>query len=138
MLSENIKKLRKQKGLTQEELAVRLNVVRQTVSKWEKGISVPDAVLLEKIADILDTNVSTLLGKTVEPESDSTQIAEQLARISEQLAIKNRRWHIFWKVFGISAAIILLLNVVLVIAGGYAYQEITEQADVTVYNESVE
>ena len=73
MLSENIKNLRKQKGLTQEELAVRLNVVRQTVSKWEKGISVPDAALLEKLADILDTNVSTLLGKIVEPENDMTQ-----------------------------------------------------------------
>lgn len=39
MLNENIKNLRKAKGLSQEELAIKLNVVRQTVSKWEKGVS---------------------------------------------------------------------------------------------------
>ena len=39
MFSENLKLLRKKKGLSQEELAVRLNIVRQTVSKWEKGVS---------------------------------------------------------------------------------------------------
>ena len=48
MLQENIKVFRKERGLTQEELAIRLNVVRQTVSKWEKGLSVPDAELLQK------------------------------------------------------------------------------------------
>ena len=49
MFSENLKTLRKQKGYTQEELAARLNVVRQTVSKWEKGLSVPDAELLLRL-----------------------------------------------------------------------------------------
>ena len=39
MLNENIKNLRKSKGLSQEELAIKLNVVRQTISKWEKGVS---------------------------------------------------------------------------------------------------
>ena len=39
MLNENLKTLRKQRGLSQQELAVRLHVVRQTVSKWEKGVS---------------------------------------------------------------------------------------------------
>lgn len=138
MLSENIKNLRKQKGLTQEELAVRLNVVCQTVSKWEKGISVPDAALLEKLADILDTNVSTLLGKIVEPENDMTQTAEQLARISEQLAVKNRRWHIFWKVLGIGAAIILFLSMILWIVGNHEYQNTTEQRAATVISETME
>ena len=38
MLNENIKKLRKAKGLSQEELAIKLNLVRQTVSKWENGV----------------------------------------------------------------------------------------------------
>lgn len=50
MLQENIKTFRKDRGLTQEELAIRVNVVRQTVSKWEKGLSVPDADTLQKIA----------------------------------------------------------------------------------------
>ena len=122
MLSENIKNLRKQKGLTQEDLAIRLNVVRQTVSKWEKGISVPDVTLLEKLADVLDTDVGTLLGKTMEPGNDTTQTAEQLARISEQLAIRNRRWCIFWKVLGIGVAVILALNLLLAFIGSYSYQ----------------
>ena len=61
MLKENIKTLRKAKGLSQEELAIKLNVVRQTISKWEQGLSVPDAEMLIKLAEVLDTNVSTLL-----------------------------------------------------------------------------
>ena len=65
MLSENIKAIRKSKGLSQEELAVKLNVVRQTVSKWENGLSVPDSDMLIYIADVLETPVSTLLGETV-------------------------------------------------------------------------
>lgn len=69
MLNENIKNLRKAKGLSQEELANRLNVVRQTVSKWEKGLSVPDSSMLISLADELDTSVSILLGETV-PEHD--------------------------------------------------------------------
>ena len=63
MLNENIKKLRKSKGLSQEELAIKLNVVRQTVSKWENGLSVPDSSMLIALADELDTSVAVLLGE---------------------------------------------------------------------------
>ena len=66
MLSENIKSLRKAKGLSQEELAIKLNVVRQTLSKWETGLSVPDCDMLIKLAEELDTTVSVLLGENVE------------------------------------------------------------------------
>ena len=59
MLSENIKAFRKTKGLSQEELAARLNVVRQTISKWEQGLSVPDADLLIALSEALETPVST-------------------------------------------------------------------------------
>ena len=89
MLNKNLKTMRKAKGYTQEELAIKLNVVRQTVCKWEKGLSVPDAEVLSKIADILDTKVSILLGETITDEDDHGVIAEQLAKISEQMAIKN-------------------------------------------------
>lgn len=65
MLNENIKALRKTKGLTQDELAIRLNVVRQTVSKWEKGLSVPDAEMLQRIAEVFEVNVSQLLGAPI-------------------------------------------------------------------------
>ncbi|MBC8924487.1 helix-turn-helix transcriptional regulator, partial [Escherichia coli] len=49
MLNENIKAIRKSKGLSQEEIAIKLNVVRQTISKWEQGLSVPDSDMLISI-----------------------------------------------------------------------------------------
>ena len=85
MFHENLKTMRKAKGYTQEELAIKLNVVRQTVSKWEKGLSVPDADALCKIADVLDTDVSTLLGEEIVEETDKSAVAQQLAKISEQM-----------------------------------------------------
>lgn len=61
MLNENIKAIRKSKGRSQQELAIKLNVVRQTVSKWEQGLSVPDSDMLISMSKILETPVSTLL-----------------------------------------------------------------------------
>ncbi len=90
MFAENLKKIRKDKGYTQEELAKELNVVRQTVSKWEKGLSLPDVDILSKIADILETDVNVLLGGQMTTTSQS-EVAKQLAKINEQLIIKNRR-----------------------------------------------
>ena len=89
MLAENLKALRKAKGLSQEELAARLHVVRQTVSKWEKGRSVPDADLLIRLAEELDATSAALLGPEVPPEAERGGTAEQLARIAEQLAVKT-------------------------------------------------
>ena len=65
MLSENIKARRKSKGLSQQELAIKLNVVRQTVSKWEQGLSVPDAAMLISLSEALETPVSVLLGENL-------------------------------------------------------------------------
>ena len=109
MLKENIQTFRKERGLTQEELAIRLNVVRQTVSKWEKGLSVPDADLLQQIAEVLEVSVSQLLGEEKEMEQGRNEIAEQLARINEQLAIRNRRSKRIWTVAGIASAAVLLV-----------------------------
>ena len=71
MLKDNIKTIRKSKGLSQEELAIKLNVVRQTISKWEQGLSVPDSELLVSLSDALDTPVSTLLGENVTEQKDN-------------------------------------------------------------------
>ena len=79
MFQDNLKALRKKKGITQEELAARLNVVRQTVSKWEKGLSVPDSELLIKLAEILEVPVSRLLGSKIEAEEQPDALAEQLS-----------------------------------------------------------
>ena len=103
MLKDNIKNLRKEKGLSQEELAIKLNVVRQTVSKWERGLSVPDSSMLISLAEELDTSVNVLLGESVEEKTpnddvDIKAIAERLEVINLQLArrsemkIKLVRW----------------------------------------------
>ena len=108
MLNENLVKARKERGLTQEALAVKLNVVRQTVSKWEKGTAVPDADTLCRIADALEVSVSVLLGDTATQEStDTASIATSLAQINEQLAIRNRRAANVWKAVCLIALIVI-------------------------------
>lgn len=120
MLSENIRSLRKSKGLSQEELAVRLNVVRQTVSKWETGLSVPDADALIGISEALETPVSALLGESAAaPEPDELRtISEKLEVINFQLAqrkaARQRAWHL---TFVFLSAAILLMFAILAAAG---------------------
>lgn len=92
MLSENIRAVRKSKGLSQEELAVKLNVVRQTISKWEQGLSVPDSNMLISLSEALDTPVSVLLGEIVEQTevNDLKVISEKLEIINLQLAMSRK------------------------------------------------
>ena len=114
MLSENIKSARKSKGLSQEELAVKLNVVRQTISKWEQGLSVPDSDMLIAISEALETPVSALLGeKIIESEADDIkEISEKLEIINLQLAQRKimRRKVVHW----------LFISLCLIIAVGFA------------------
>lgn len=110
MFGENLKTLRKQKGFSQEELATRLHVVRQTISKWEKNLSVPDADTLIRLAEILEVSVSELLGKKIENENTASDVAVQLSRINEQLAIKNRRSRRIWKVIAIIVVVAVVIN----------------------------
>lgn len=93
MLKDNIKSMRKSKGLSQEELAIKLNVVRQTISKWEQGLSVPDSELLIKVSEELDVSVSALLGENIEgkKQDDLKVIAEKLEVINEQLSMKQKQ-----------------------------------------------
>ena len=90
MINENIKHFRKTRGMSQEEMAVKLNVVRQTVSKWEKGLSVPDADVLIEMANLLDVSVSQLLGIEESIHSNGN-LAEELAELNEQLARKKQK-----------------------------------------------
>lgn len=110
MFGENLKTLRKQKGFSQEELATRLHVVRQTISKWEKNLSVPDADTLIRLAEILGVSVSELLGEKIENENTASDVAVQLSRINEQLAIKNRRSRRIWKVIAIIVVVAVVIN----------------------------
>lgn len=123
MLNENIKAIRKAKGLSQQELAVKLNVVRQTVSKWEQGLSVPDSDMLVLISDTLGTPVSTLLGENIaETEVDDIKaIAEKLEVINLQLAQKktSRRKVLHWLLISLSIVIVLNFSVLTVINSPY-------------------
>ena len=93
MLGENIKTLRQQKCYSQNTLAEQLNVVRQTISKWEKGLSVPDADMLEKVANLFEVPVATLLGSSIKEEKEDegyNEVAKQLAILNEQLVKQSR------------------------------------------------
>lgn len=109
MLNENIKNLRKKKGFSQEELAARLHVVRQTVSKWEKGLSVPDAAMIQALAQEMEVSVSDLLGTRIERPTEENEIALQLSRINEQMVVRNRRSARLWKGIGVVLAVGIVL-----------------------------
>ena len=111
MLKENIKSIRKSRGLSQEELAIKLNVVRQTISKWEQGLSVPDSEMLISISEVLETPVSTLLGENIleSKVDDLKAISEKLEIINLQLLQRKnaRRKTIHWLFISLCAIIII-------------------------------
>lgn len=122
MLNENIKALRKVKGLSQEELAIKLNVVRQTISKWENGLSVPDSGMLIQIADALDTTVNVLLGEEqleVNEQESLNVLASKLELLNEQFAKRSERnrkiWRTVFIVIGVFALIGIIKQILLLI-----------------------
>ncbi len=123
MLNENIRKLRKAKGLSQEELAIKLNVVRQTISKWENGLSVPDSSMLILLAEELDTSVSELLGEVVtKSETDDIKlISEKLEVINLQLARQSARKNkiIRWVLIAICILIVLIFAAFISMGSSY-------------------
>lgn len=134
MFSENLKAVRQTRGISQEELASRLHVVRQTVSKWEQGRSVPDADTLVRISEVLETDVATLLGFTPAKEEREERVVDealavQLAQLNEQLAIQNRRRHRIWLTIGVVLVAILLLTVVSCVLGMVDYHTVVETSE---------
>ncbi|EGJ47694.1 hypothetical protein HMPREF0866_00640 [Ruminococcaceae bacterium D16] len=123
MLSENIKTIRKSKGLSQQELAVKLNVVRQTVSKWEQGLSVPDSDLLIALSEALETPVSTLLGENVaEAEADTVKVlSEKLEIINLQFARRTamRKAFLHWSLIALCAVIVVISAALVVVNSPY-------------------
>lgn len=123
MLNENIKAIRKSKGLSQEEFAIKLNVVRQTISKWEQGLSVPDSDMLICISEVLETSVSTLLGETVieSKVDDLKSISAKLEIINLQLAQRNttRRKTLHWLLISFCTVIIAIFAVLIVLKSPY-------------------
>ena len=122
MLNENIKAIRKSKGLSQQDLADKLNVVRQTVSKWEQGLSVPDSDLLIALSEALETPVSTLLGETVaEIEADEIKaLSEKLEIINLQFARrKAMRRSALWGLVAVCVGILAVAAVLVVVNSPY-------------------
>ena len=123
MLSENIKAIRKSRGLSQQELAIKLNVVRQTVSKWEQGLSVPDSDLLISLSEALETPVSTLLGETVEEtEADTVKaLSEKLEIINLQFARRKafRRTALHWSLIAFCVLIVAVFAALAVVNSPY-------------------
>lgn len=123
MLNENIKAIRKSKGLSQEELAIKLSVVRQTISKWERGLSVPDSDMLIFLSEVLETPVSTLLGETIDaPKPDDLKvICEKLEVINLQLAKRKTtgRKIFHWGFISLCALIVIVFAVLFVLNSPY-------------------
>ena len=122
MINENIKNARKAKGISQEEMAVQLNVVRQTVSKWEKGLSVPDADVLIRIAGLLEVSVTELLGVTVQDDAVE-DLAKELAHVNEQLALKMQDENLHMQA-GKKRGMILLLSFIAMLLAMIAKNEV--------------
>lgn len=127
MLQENIRNLRKAKGWSQEELAIKLNVVRQTVSKWEKGLSVPDSQMLIRIADELDTTVAILLDEPPEQDESPAQNAElkeiavKLEILNEQFAKRSEKQRKTWRTVFIVLGVIVIFVLFYELAGMIHY-----------------
>lgn len=130
MLSYNIKAIRKSKGLSQEELAAKLNVVRQTVSKWEQGLSVPDSDMLITISETLETPVATLLGEDIaETEPDGLKaIAEKLEIINLQLSqrVVHRRKVIHCLFISLCAVTLLIAAILIAMSVPYEKRDYHE------------
>ena len=93
--NENLKYLRKKEGLTQEELAEKLNVSRQSVTKWESGQSLPDIEKVKEIAYMFSVSVDTLIGDI---ETKTTN------------KIKKKIDDIGWFIFGFGVFLIAMLT----------------------------
>ena len=145
MLGENIKYHRQNKGYTQEAVANHLHVTRQTISKWEKNYSVPDADLLVKMAEMFEIETSSLLGPETAADDHKAEdrkdaYAEQLARIAEQMAVKNRMSKRIWKTVGIVVlvfAVVVVISIVLSIASFSAYTFDAQEGSIAVCEESI-
>lgn len=123
MLSENIKAIRKSKGLSQEELAIKLNIVRQTISKWEKGLSVPDSDMLISLSEVLEIPVCTLLGEIVieSKVDDLKAISEKLEIINLQLVQRKttKQKMVYWLLISLCAVIVIISAILIAINSPY-------------------
>lgn len=123
MLNENLKRYRQEKSLTQEAVAEKLHVVRQTVSRWEKGVSVPDAETLARIAELYQVDMSQLLETSASNSNlKKEEIERELEKISQELEIQKRYTKILWRVVLVIGIIITIIGLVGVVGGIVMYE----------------
>ena len=107
--------LRKQKGLSQEELAGRLNVSRQTISKWEIGDTTPDMEKLAAISELFEISLDELiLGKTVETVDSTSKIMNFLRNAEDKMCTQENRKKVRkgLKIAGILVGILVVADLV--------------------------
>ena len=114
MLSEKIKTLRIEKGLSQEEMSIKLNVVRQTVSKWEQGLSLPDAEQLVRLAEVFETSVGVLVGESHE------ETQEEQAEVEAKSKRGGKAWIIVLICIGSPIWVSLVVAALAVVISVYA------------------
>lgn len=122
MFHENLKTLRIEKGMSQQFLADQLHVTRQTISKWERGLSVPDADMLIALSEMFEVSVSTLLNRSINEEDtlENTLLAEKLEQLNLQLAQRNQRSHKVWKVIRFIAIACLVFGILCILLNAVA------------------
>ncbi|MBQ6152238.1 MAG: helix-turn-helix transcriptional regulator [Ruminococcus sp.] len=104
-LTENIKNKRKEKGWTQRELADALGISDKTVSRWESGVQVPDAMIIPDVARLLDTTVSELYGETRKEET----VNQNDGTIKPVNLLINKRRTVIFKIISVTGLVILIL-----------------------------
>lgn len=122
MFHENLKTLRIEKGMSQQFLADQLHVTRQTISKWERGLSVPDADMLIALSGMFEVSVSTLLNRSINEEDtlENTLLAEKLEQLNLQLAQRNQRSRKVWKVIRFIAIACLVFGILCILLNAVA------------------
>lgn len=123
VLSEKIKELRKARGLSQEEMAERLHVSRQTISKWEKGLSAPNADYLILLADLFEISVSELLGTSENKQDTDKDVSKQLEQLNTVLTNRDRRNRKIWRIVCCILLFMVIGSVVLVMFGMISFDQ---------------
>lgn len=119
-----LKALRKEKGMTQEQLAEQLRVSNRTVSRWETGSNMPDLDLLIEIADYYDVDIRDLLDGERKCEKMNNELQETVLKVAEysneEERMRMKKLHWFSWIGVIAFVIYLTLDVM-----GYTTQGVT-------------
>lgn len=104
---------RKEKNMTQEQLAEKMGVTDKTISRWENGKTMPDYSLLKDLCDELDTNVNEFLsGENIENGKYINRAEENLMILTKQIEKRKKILKIIQRILLISVCILFVLNII--------------------------